>query len=110
MRRDDTLFTPTVTDGILESVTRDTLLHLAKAAGISVEQRKIGRTELYLAEEMFYCGTGQEITPMLSVDRKPVGDGAPGPMTRQLQRDYDALVRGRLNGYEHWLTPVWRDA
>lgn len=110
MRRGDTLITPSVTDGILESVTRDTLLHLARAAGISVEERKMGRTELYLADEMFYCGTGQEITPMLSVDRKPVGAGAPGPMTRQLQGDYDALVRGRMDGYEHWLTPVWRDA
>ena len=109
MRRGDTLITPRVSDGILESVTRDTLLHLARAAGISVEERKMGRTELYLAQEMFYCGTGQEITPMLSVDRKPVGDGVPGPMTRQLQGDYDALVRGNMDGYHHWLTPVWRD-
>jgi branched-chain amino acid aminotransferase len=110
MRRGDTLITPRVSDGILESVTRDTLLHLASAAGIQVEERKVGRTELYLASEMFYCGTGQEITPMLSVDRKPVGNGEPGPMTRQLQNDYDALVRGKVDGYEHWLTPVWREA
>ena len=110
MRRGETLITPTVTDGILESVTRDTLIHLAKAAGIAVEERRVGRTELYLADEMFYCGTGQEITPMLSVDHKPVGDGKPGRVTRQLQHDYDALVRGRLDGYADWLTPVWRDA
>ena len=110
MRRGETLITPSVTDGILESVTRDTLIRLAKAAGTEVEERRVGRTELYLADEIFYCGTGQEITPMLSVDHKPVGDGTPGATTRRLQRDYDALVRGQLDGYEEWLTPVWRDA
>jgi len=87
LRRGETLITPTVTDGILESVTRDTLLHLARASGHEVVERKVGRTELYLANEMFYCGTGQEITPILSVDGKPVGTGAPGPVTRQLQAD-----------------------
>ena len=110
MRRGDDLVTPSVTDGILESVTRDTLIHLARAAGITIEQRRVGRTELYLADELFYCGTGQEITPMLSVDHKPVGDGKPGPVTRHLQHDYDALVRGRLDGYDEWLTPVWQGA
>jgi branched-chain amino acid aminotransferase len=109
LRRGESLITPSVTDGILESVTRDSLIQLAKAAGIPVEERRVGRTELYLADEMFYCGTGQEITPMLSVDHKPVGNAAPGPITRRLQHDYDALVRGRLEGYEDWLTPIWGD-
>lgn len=112
--RGETLITPSVTDGILESVTRDTLIQLARASGRSVEERKVGRTELYLADEMFYCGTGQEITPMLSVDGKPVGGGEPGPVTRELQNDYDALVRGKASlasGLgEGWLTPVWGNA
>jgi len=109
LRRGETLITPSVTDGILESVTRDTLIQLARAAGRNVEERKVGRTELYLADEMFYCGTGQEITPMLSVDGKPIGSGEPGPLTRDLQRDYDALVRGHASpGFsDGWLTPVW---
>ena len=110
MRRGETLITPSVNDGILESITRDTLLHLARDLGIRTEERRVGRTELYLADELFYCGTGQEITPMLSVDRKPIGDGAPGPVTRQLQSAYDRLVRGHGVGNIEWLTPVWRDA
>lgn len=105
--RDDKLITPTVTDGILESITRDTLLKLAVDQGMDVEERSVGRTELHLASEAFYCGTGQEITPMISVDGKPVGNGQPGPRTRQLQAAYDDLVRGRNEHYRDWLTPVW---
>lgn len=105
--RDGTLVTPSVTDGILESVTRNTLLVLARDAGLEAVERSVGRTELYLASEAFYCGTGQEITPMTSVDGKPLGDGRPGPVTRQLQAAYDAAVRGVDARYRHWLTPVW---
>ena len=105
--RDDKLITPTVTDGILESITRATLLTLANDLGIEIEERRVGRTELHLASEAFYCGTGQEITPMISVDGKPLGDGKPGPRTRELQAAYDDLVRGRNEHYRDWLTPVW---
>ncbi|MFT5447062.1 MAG: branched-chain amino acid aminotransferase [Gammaproteobacteria bacterium] len=105
--RDGQLITPSVTDGILESVTRATLLELASDLGMQTVERSIGRTELYLASEGFYCGTGQEITPMLSVDGKPLGDGKPGPVTRQLQATYDSVVRGHDERYRHWLTPVW---
>ena len=112
MRRGDVLITPTVNDGILESMTRESLLSLAGDLGIKTEERKVGRTELYLADELFYCGTGQEITPMLSVDRKAIADGRPGVVTRQLQTAYDGLVRGNNTRYQDWLTPVWpnRDA
>jgi len=109
LRRGETLITPGPTDGILESVTRDTLLRLARDNDIEVEVRSVGRTELYLADEAFYCGTGQELTPMLSVDRKPVGSGEPGPVTRLLQSLYDDVVRGRNERYADWLTPVWPD-
>lgn len=105
--RDHKLITPGVTDGILESITRDTLLVLAHDMGITTQERSVGRTELYLASEAFYCGTGQEITPIVSVDGKPLGDGRPGPVTRQLQSVYDEVVRGRDECYGHWLTPVW---
>ena len=110
MRRGEQLITPSVNDGILESVTRDTLLHVASRLGIQVQERRVGRTELYLADELFYCGTGQEITPMLSVDHKPVADGTPGPMTRKLQSAYDRLVRGEDGNPNGWLTPVWKAA
>ena len=105
--RDGTLITPPVTAGILESVTRRTLIELIRDAGIPLEIRDVGRTELYLAEEAFYCGTGQEMVPILSFDRKPVGKGEPGATTRDLQRLYDAVVRGRNARYRHWLTPVY---
>lgn len=105
--RDGCLITPPVTAGILESVTRRTLIDLIRDAGIPLEIRDIGRTELYLAEEAFYCGTGQEVVPILSFERKAVGAGVPGPVTRQLQDFYDAVVRGREARYRHWLTPVY---
>ncbi|MCH9672545.1 MAG: branched-chain-amino-acid transaminase [Gammaproteobacteria bacterium] len=106
MVRDATLITPPVTAGILESVTRATLLTLAADLGIDTVERPIGRTELYLASEVFYCGTGQEIVPILSVDKKAVGSGEPGAMTRQLQGVYDAVVHGREQKYMKWLTPA----
>jgi branched-chain amino acid aminotransferase len=105
--RDGQWLTPPVTAGILESITRRTVLIMAADMGQVAIERDIGRTELYLADEAFYCGTGQEIVPILSVDGKAVGGGAPGPLTRQLQSAYDAIVRGRDDRHRHWLTPVF---
>jgi len=105
--RDGCLITPSVTAGILESITRSTVLTLANEMDLKAVERDVGRTELYLAEEGFYCGTGQEIVPMLSVDSKALGDGEPGPLTRRLQNAYDNIVRGRDATYKHWLTPVY---
>ena len=107
MLRGGDWITSPVTAGILESITRRTLIEVAGDVGPSVIERDIDRTELYDADEAFYCGTGQEIVPILSVDRKPVGDGSPGAETRRLQAHYDALVRGNLEQYRDWLTPVW---
>ena len=107
LARGGRLITPTINDGILESITRDTLITLANDLGIEVEERRVGRTELHLSTEGFYCGTGQEITPINTVDGKPLGAGKPGPITRELQTAYDDLVRGRNKKYHHWLTPVW---
>jgi branched-chain amino acid aminotransferase len=101
--------TPPVTADILESVTRSTLLDLFRAElGQAPVERDIDRTELYLAEEAFLCGSGWEITPILSVDRLPLGDGTqPGPMTRAMQACYFAVVRGEKPAYRSWLTPVY---
>ena len=106
MLRHDRLTTPTVNAGILESVTRATLLEIARDLGIDTEERDLTRTELYMGDELFYCGTGQEIIPLLSVDRKPIGEGVPGPVTRRLQTAYDDAVRGREPRYRHWLTEI----
>jgi branched-chain amino acid aminotransferase len=105
--REGRLITPPVTAGILESITRATLIELARDLDLDCQEREVGRTELYLAEEAFYCGTGQEIVPILSVDGKPLAYGTPGALTRQLQAAYDAVVRGQQARYRHWLTPVY---
>jgi branched-chain amino acid aminotransferase len=106
--RDGALITPPVTAGILESVTRSTLLELAaNDLGLAVHERDIDRSELYVADEAFFCGSSQEITPVLSIDQFPVGSGAVGPITRRLWEIYDSLVRGRDQARTRWLTPVW---
>jgi branched-chain amino acid aminotransferase len=107
MLRDGVLVTPPVTSSILESVTRATLLELATAElGVKVQEREIDRSELYLAEEAFFCGSGHEIRPVLSIDRFPVGDGGVGTVTRRLWESYEAVVRGRSTSRAAWLTPV----
>jgi branched-chain amino acid aminotransferase len=104
--RDGVLVTPGKGSDILESVTRETVLVLAAEAGLAVEQRDVDRTELYVAEEVFLCGTGQELVAVTSVDRLPVGDGQPGPLTRQLQAAYEAVVRGTTDAHPEWRTRV----
>ena len=104
--RDGVLVTPGKSSDILESVTRETVLVLAAEAGLAVEQRDVDRTELYVAEEVFLCGTGQELVAVTSVDRLPVGDGRPGPVTRQLQAAYEAVVRGTTDAHPEWRTRV----
>ena len=108
MVRDEVLITPPVTAGILESITRDTLIRLARDDGMTVVERDVGRTELYLADELIYCGTGSELVPVLSVDRKGVAAGETGSITRRLQREYDSLVRGEATQPRDWLTHVYR--
>ncbi len=101
--------TPPVTADILESVTRTTLLQLfEKELSLAPEVRDVDRTELYVAEEAFICGSGWEITPILSVDKLPLGDGTqPGPVTRAIQTCYFSVVRGEKPAYRDWLTPVY---
>jgi len=100
--------TPTVTAGILESVTRTTLLELFPSElKIQVQEREIDRTELYVLEEAFFCGSGAEITPVVSIDKFPVGDGNPGPITRQIQEVYFDIVRGNNPKYIKWCTSIY---
>ncbi|MDP6391199.1 MAG: branched-chain-amino-acid transaminase [Alphaproteobacteria bacterium] len=107
LMRDGTFITSDVTSGILESITRGTILEMAGPLGIAMEERSVGRTELYLAEEALYCGTGQEIVPILAFDGRPVGHGTPGPVTRKLQARFDDIVRGKTGEHEGWLTRVY---
>jgi len=108
MVRRGVLVTPPVTANILESITRETVLELAAdVLKLRVQEREIDRTELYVADEVFFCGSGAEVTPINTVDHYPVGTGQPGPITRRLQDVYFAVVEGRVPEYRHWLTPVY---
>ncbi len=108
MVRDGRAITPGVTSSILESVTRATLIELlADMTPTGAEERDIDRTEVYAADEAFFCGSGYEIQPILSLDRHKIGAGMPGPLTRRLQDRYFSLVRGETNDHADWLTPVW---
>ncbi|MCA9880441.1 MAG: aminotransferase class IV, partial [Thermomicrobiales bacterium] len=94
--------------GILESITRDALIVLAREAlGLEVEERQVDRTELYLADEIFTCGTAAEITPVVNVDHYQIGNGEIGPVTAALENLFDDVLRGRDPRYQHWVTPVW---
>ncbi len=102
------LITPAISDDILEGVTRNSLIEmLAKEPGIAVEERRIDRTELYAADEMLLCGTGVQISPVASVDNRPVGTGRPGTFTMQLQASYLKACRGEDERYRDWVTPVY---
>jgi branched-chain amino acid aminotransferase len=106
--RREMLITPPVTDNILEGITRARLIEIAQDdLGVPVVERSIDRTELYSADEVFLCGTGAQISPVIEIDRRSVGGGRPGPVTRELSRIYFDAVRGRLPAYRDWLTPVY---
>jgi branched-chain amino acid aminotransferase len=108
MVRNGTIITPPVTASILESVTRATLLELAATElGLPVQERDIDRSELYAADEAFFCASGVEVRPVVAIDRFAVGDGGVGPITRRLWDTYEAAVRGRNRARAGWLTPVW---
>jgi branched-chain amino acid aminotransferase len=108
MVRDGQVHTPGITNSILEGITRETLIELfQRELGLRVTERPIDRSELYLADEMFECGSGHEISPIVSVDRAPVGSGEPGPLTRAIQEKYLGVVRGEYEQYRHWLTGVY---
>ncbi|MFK4492457.1 branched-chain-amino-acid transaminase [Bradyrhizobium sp. USDA 336] len=108
MVRDGQLVTPSGTNDILESITRQTVIQLAREyLGVDTVERDVDRTELTLAQEVFYCGTGAEITPVTSIDRMVVGSGQPGAITRQLIDIYRAIATGTNTAHESWRTPVF---
>jgi len=106
--RNGKIATPSVADDILEGVTRNALIEMIRNEfGLSVEERRIDRTELYAANEVFLCGTGVQVSPVTSVDHRPVGTGTPGSLSMKLQALYLAACRGELERYQSWVTPVY---
>jgi branched-chain amino acid aminotransferase len=107
MLRDGILVTPPVTDNILEGITRRSVIELArKELGLTVVERSIDRTEVYICEEMFMTGTAAQIVAVTKVDHRPVGNGVMGPITAKLRGLYEDILRGRNKTYEHWNVAV----
>lgn len=106
--RDGILITPPVTASILESITRATVIELARSVlNLQVVERDIDRTELYICDEAFLCGSAMEIMPLFSVDGMPVKSGAEGDISRQIRETYQNVVHGKVHEYQKWLTPIY---
>jgi branched-chain amino acid aminotransferase len=106
--RHDQLITPPVKDNILEGITRATIMELARAElGMSVHERTIDRSELYLSDEAFFTGTGAQVAAIVEVDHHVIGSGATGLWTKKIQDLYFSTVRGNNVKYRHWLKPVY---
>ncbi|HYI23344.1 MAG TPA: branched-chain amino acid transaminase [Candidatus Limnocylindrales bacterium] len=108
MVREGKLITPSITDDILEGITRTGLMQLAREEmGIETVVRTIDRSELYVADEAFLCGTGAQLSPVVEIDHRAIGNGEVGPITRRLTTLYFDTVRGRMPAYSDWLTPIY---
>ncbi|WP_225781845.1 branched-chain amino acid transaminase [Xenophilus sp. Marseille-Q4582] len=100
------IYTPDLSAGALNGITRNTILHIAKDLGIEVVQKRITRDEVYIADEAFFTGTAAEVTPIRELDRVEIGIGSRGPVTEKVQAAFFDIVNGRNPKYAHWLTPV----
>ena len=106
--RNGALVTPPLTSDVLEGITRQVVAQLAQEhLGLKVVERPIDRTELYVADEAFFCGTGVELKPIVEIDRRTVGGGVVGPVAEQLSKLYSDAVHGRIPAYRPWCTPVY---
>jgi branched-chain amino acid aminotransferase len=106
--KNGTLITPLLTDSVLESITRDTIIKLARdVIQIPVIERSVDRTELYTCDEAFLCGSAMEITPIYSVDKYSISNGVVGRITKHIHNKYLNTVSGRVTEYFHWLTPIY---
>lgn len=104
--RDGVVYTPPVASGILDGITRHSVMTLLHDQGVDVKEAVLTRGDLYAADEVFFTGTAAEVTPIREIDDRPVGDGKPGPITRRAQELYKKAVTGRLNDKGHWLEYV----
>jgi branched-chain amino acid aminotransferase len=111
MVKNGVLYTPPVTDNILEGITRHMVMDIAREElGIDTVERSIDRTELYLADELFFCGTIAEVTPVGAVDHRLIEDGRMGKITGKIRALFHQIVRGEMETYHRWLSPVYEHA
>ena len=104
--RDGCLYTAPLAAGILQGITRNSIVTIAKDMGLEVREQLLPREFLYICDELFFCGTAAEVTPIRSVDRVDVGPGKPGPITQKIQREYLGIAKGKIADKHGWLTPV----
>ena len=108
MIRGNQLITPRLTDSVLESITRDTVIKLAvEELGMEFVERTIDRTEVYMADEAFLCGSAMEVTPIYTVDKYAIGTGEQGPKTKAIHLKYLEAAQGKLEKYQDWLTAIY---
>jgi branched-chain amino acid aminotransferase len=106
--KNHTLITPPISDNVLEGITRATLMELARSElNVPAMERTILRTELYTADEVFLCGTGAQVSPVVEIDGRPIGSGEIGSVTRDLQQAYFDVVRGVNRAYPWWRQTVY---
>jgi branched-chain amino acid aminotransferase len=104
--KDGVVYTPDLSAGALNGITRNTVLHICKDLGLELVQKRITRDELYISDEIFFTGTAAEVTPIREVDRVEIGHGARGPLTEKIQSAFFDIVNGRNPKYAHWLSRV----
>jgi len=104
--KDGVLYTSSIASGILQGITRNSVMRIAKDLGVEVRETALPRELLYVADEVFFCGTAAELTPVRSVDRITVGEGHRGPLTKAIQQRYLGIAAGRIPDPYGWLTPV----
>lgn len=104
--KDGVVYTPDLSAGALNGITRNTVLHICEDLGIKLVQKRITRDECYIADEMFFTGTAAEVTPIRELDRIEIGAGQRGPVTEKIQSAFFDIVNGRNPKYDHWLTPI----
>lgn len=107
MVKDGVIYTPPISAGILDGITRKSIMEFAPDLGFKVVEKDIDRGELYTADELFFVGTAAEITPILKVDGRPVGDGKVGPISKKLKEYFLSITQGKVDKYLKWLEAVW---
>ena len=105
--RDEQLATPSLASSALEGITRDSVIKIARDLGIDIVERDIARMELSMSDEIFLTGTAAEITPIITMDSKKVGNGKPGVITKKMMKEYTNIVMNKNDNYSHWLTTVY---
>lgn len=107
MVKDGALVTPLLTDAVLESITRDSIIKIAHSLNIKVIERTIDRTELYTCDEAFLCGSAMEVTPVLSIDKYLINNGENGELTTKIHKMYLEIAKGNVKEFENWVTPIY---